>query len=250
MGSISINADKIIGGFKSITTSTTLAPPCDMNLSLDTSNVILTLGNGAFIGQKLSIVANATSSIVFLGVNGTITEGLTSGKKALLTWTGTYWLCSVSVVIEGKNATGTVFRYSGGLSVEARPEASFKTITINNSYIDPLTTDKVLLNINQSGASITLGAGTYLFQEISFMNSNSNVCTMNYVGVTGGCTDYIKTIRVLTYTWINNYWFCSSCPIAIGDLWKQYPNTEEPAYLYGGQWEIDEYGSDYWRRTA
>ena len=50
-------------------------------------------------------------------------------------------------------------------------------------------------------------------------------------------TDQVVATRLLKYMWTGSAWFCSSAP-AIGDIITQYPDTDTPAHIYGGQWTV------------
>lgn len=82
---------------------------------------------------------------------------------------------------------------------------------------------------------LTLGNGGFVGVEVKVLIiKNSSV---EYLSKTGSIvSDNLKAGRVVKYLWTGDYWLCSSAP-AIDAHYKQYPGMEEPAFIYGGQWE-------------
>ena len=95
-----------------ISTSQTITPTKQMILVIDTASVVLTLGNGLFDGFEISVLAQATSSIVYESVNGSVTESRIAGDYSKFTWNGTYWIPSQTTPITGIDDNGNPFAFN------------------------------------------------------------------------------------------------------------------------------------------
>jgi len=233
-----------------ISTSGSVAPTSEANYVIDTTSVTLTVQNGVYVGQKVWVTSNATGSQMwYTGINGSTLIGIQNGEIARMTWNGTYWFCEIIAIITGKDAQGNAFTYGGGVGINVNPALkSIQTVTANNTTLDATNAYKFIININDPTPGISLGSGAFIFQEIEILSLCATDCAMSYTSLLGAAsTDYLRAARTNKYTWTGSYWFCSSCPVAIGDVWKQYPDTDEPAHLYGGQWQLHGYGGAYER---
>lgn len=100
--------------------------------------------------------------------------------------------------------------------------------------------------VDTASVILTLGSGPWAGYELPILVLQDT--SIQYTGI-GGSTfmDQVVANRKLTYTWTGSAWFCTSCPTAIGDVYIQYPDTETPAHLYGGQWNEHPYGGMFFR---
>lgn len=86
------------------------------NFVVTTANAVVHLGNGAYSGYVVPVVANATCSVDYTGSGGsTETTKLKAGQKAYFVWQGSYWIREMVV---GKVITDTCTWESSVVKVE------------------------------------------------------------------------------------------------------------------------------------
>lgn len=95
-----------------ISTSQTVTPTKAMLLVIDTTSVVLTLGNGMYDGFELPVLAQADCSIVYTGVNGTVTETREDGDYNVFVWNDSYWVPKQTTPITGIDDNGQPFAFN------------------------------------------------------------------------------------------------------------------------------------------
>ena len=127
----------------------------------------------------------------------------------------------------------------------ASAEKIFNSVAIPAS--GEITPDKdTSIIITSNNSTLTLNSGAFAGIEVSLtVLANASI---TYDGVNGvSCTNVVSANKKMTYIYTGSAWFCSSCPVAIGDVYTQYPDTLAPGLLYGGQWEEHDYGGLFFR---
>lgn len=98
-----------------ISADTTLLPKKKMIIVIDTSAVVLTLDDGPYDGFELPVLCQDSCSIVYEGLNGTITLTCQAGDYYKFVWNseGTgYWIPRGAVAITGIDDNGQPFAFN------------------------------------------------------------------------------------------------------------------------------------------
>lgn len=186
--------------------STTVSPSADINYVVDTASVVLTISDGVYSGQEVSVTAEAACSVTYKGINGTTTAPLAAYNRNELVWNGSYWLSTIGAVIEGRTASGSNFTYGGGIDVAVVPDST-ETITEDGATLDPSTVSKFILNIDTEGATCSIDDGVTVGQIITLVNANENIVAVSYADFGGDTkTDNILGGNNESYIWSGTHW--------------------------------------------
>ena len=160
-----------------ISTTQTLNPKFPMSIAIDTDDVVLTLGDGAYVGYELPVLAKAVCSISYTGEDGSTTDDLNPGDYITYVWQGSYWLVDAST-------------YD-------------KPVVISTTQsIAP--TKKMSIIIDTADVQLTLLSGLYATFELPIL-AQAN-CTVRRLTSGGWVTDTLSPSDYAVYVWDGTYW--------------------------------------------
>jgi hypothetical protein len=160
-----------------ISSSQTLNPKFPMSVAIDTASVVLTLGDGAYVGYELPVLAKAVCSVSYTGEGGATTDELNPSDYITYVWQGTYWIVDAST-------------YD-------------KPVVISTTQsIAP--TKKMSIIIDTDDVQLTLLSGLYATFELPIL-AQAN-CTVRRLTSDGWVTDTLSPSDYAVYVWDGTYW--------------------------------------------
>lgn len=160
-----------------ISTTQTLNPKFPMSIAIDTDDVVLTLGDGAYVGYELPVLAKAVCSISYTGEDGATIDELNPSDYITYVWQGTYWIVDAST-------------YD-------------KPVVISTTQsIAP--TKKMSIIIDTADVQLTLLSGLYPTFELPIL-AQAN-CTVRRLTSDGWVTDTLSPSDYAVYVWDGTYW--------------------------------------------
>lgn len=172
------------------------------------SGVEIEISDGYFVGQEITIDVFGTAEITYDNGENTVTDYVSSDKKARYTWNGTGWSSNWASIaqIYGYKEDGTPYSYTvPAVNTDREALCYDPCIVINTSQT---VTPKASINyvVNGTGVTLTLSNGVYVGQEVCV--SVLKACTITYTDINGATrSDSPMAIRRIRYTWTGIGWF-------------------------------------------
>lgn len=218
------------------------------SIEAELNNILANVGvtpNANNDTQILNGIITLITNRITKNLQITDADGSNAGASVSFTTQGTVVLklpSTIKAQIEGGITTAEDSAKFGG-----NTPAQFRSLLSGVQVITATTTvvpeyDRRYV-INADNISFTLAAGTTPGTKVAiYTNYNTSI-------VYGNITDNVGANRMFEYMWTGQKWTCTSAPNVGAKEW-QMPDDDEPAFIYGGQWQEKKYGGAFFRAVG